>query len=321
MQALKRLDFALAATATLLAGCGGSGSTLPTSPSTPPVPSTYTVSGTLTATNGGQPLSASLDVNGTAAQAAGGTFSVTLPASLAGSLIFRIDAGGMVHRETYVRGGVSRSVALDVITQGSGFDMTFYRQLVRGTYDQPQAPLSLRRWTRAPNVYLRTVDDAGAAIDAKTLDSTEQAIREAVPTWSGFQATITRGADTRLRQAGWITVRWPAVVVAGECGRADVAVEGGEIELPYKNGGGCRCSGGPEIRPRTVRHEVGHAMGFWHTDSTADLMSGPAVAGCDGQPSARELYHAAIAYKRPVGNTDPDSDPIGAVNLAPLRVP
>jgi hypothetical protein len=39
-----------------------------------------------------------------------------------------------------------------------------------------------------------------------------------------------------------------------------------------------------------------------------------------GLPSARELAAAVIAYARPVGNTDPDIDPSGAVTLAPLAV-
>jgi hypothetical protein len=42
---------------------------------------------------------------------------------------------------------------------------------------------------------------------------------------------------------------------------------------------------------------------------------------CDKPISARELYHARIAYSRPVGNVDPDTDPVGTVTLAPLRVP
>jgi hypothetical protein len=40
----------------------------------------------------------------------------------------------------------------------------------------------------------------------------------------------------------------------------------------------------------------------------------------DDVPTARELYHAALAYKRPVGNRDPDSDPTSAVTLAPMIV-
>jgi len=40
----------------------------------------------------------------------------------------------------------------------------------------------------------------------------------------------------------------------------------------------------------------------------------------DDLPTARELYHAALGYKRPVGNRDPDTDPTSAVTLAPLVV-
>jgi hypothetical protein len=62
-------------------------------------------------------------------------------------------------------------------------------------------------------------------------------------------------------------------------------------------------------------------MGFWHTDSPADLMWHISGTCDNAMPSARELAHAAIAYRRPVGNTDPDVDPTTAVNLKPLRVP
>ena len=61
-------------------------------------------------------------------------------------------------------------------------------------------------------------------------------------------------------------------------------------------------------------------MGFFHTDSRSDVMFKSAVV-CDGSISGRELAAAAIAYARPVGNTDPDSDPSGAVTLAAKRVP
>src|SRR5262249_7414693 len=151
---------------------------------------------------------------------------------------------------------------------------------------------------------------------ARTLDSTEQAIRDAVSTWTAgrYSASVTRGTDSREGVSGWITVKWPTDSNGIACGQADVAREGGEIQLFYRSGGVCRCPGGPEIRPRTVRHEVGHAMGFWHTDNVSDVMSTGLYNGCDQQPSVRERYHAQIAYSRPVGNADPDADPTGTVN-------
>jgi hypothetical protein len=48
-------------------------------------------------------------------------------------------------------------------------------------------------------------------------------------------------------------------------------------------------------------------MGFYHTDSQNDVMSDGGT--CDEEPSGRERYHAAIAYARPPGNSDPDNDP------------
>ena len=63
-------------------------------------------------------------------------------------------------------------------------------------------------------------------------------------------------------------------------------------------------------KKRTTRHRI---------RSVVD-QSAVGVAGCDAPLSARELAHAAIAYARPIGNVDPDTDPAGTVNLAPLTV-
>jgi predicted Zn-dependent protease len=57
------------------------------------------------------------------------------------------------------------------------------------------------------------------------------------------------------------------------------------------------------IRPRTVKHELGHAFGYWHTGNAQDLMSGLAVSECDREPSAREVYHATVAYQTPIGTS------------------
>ncbi len=74
------------------------------------------------------------------------------------------------------------------------------------------------------------------------------------------------------------------------------------------------------MTPQIVRHELVHAFGFWHTDNVNDAMYGKANNVCDAPLSARERYHAAIAYARPVGNVDPDADPAGIVSLAPMTV-
>ena len=66
-------------------------------------------------------------------------------------------------------------VAIDAIGV-AGFDLNFYRQLVRDTSDAPEKLEPLRRWTCNPHVFLQTT----ALVDARTLDMVERTIRDAV---------------------------------------------------------------------------------------------------------------------------------------------
>lgn len=266
-----------------------------------------------------------------------GTVSVTLGTqtsvtSPAGSFAFAVSgttgaiarmtlsAPTIVERSLFVSTAASRDITVDAIVHGDGFDLDYYRRLVRRTFEEPQAPYALRRWTRAPRVYLKTVDEQGRPIDTETLRQTEIAIGDEAEAWTGGRfgvRDIVRGVETREGNPEWITVKWPATAVADYCGRAQVGTPGGWIELNYLNPL-CDCQGS-RISPGIVRHEMGHAMGFFHTGEPGDLLLATMPYGvwCNGRPSPRERFHAAIAYSRPVGNLDPDIDPGSTIQRVP----
>ena len=141
----------------------------------------------------------------------------------------------------------------------------------------------------------RRADD----VDAATLDATETILRESVWIWSGETfgiAEVARGAGTREKVPGWITVKWRAATSDDRCGRSTVGVAGGYIEFNLSPS--CRCGRPSGVYPRLIRHELGHAMGYYHTDSLADAMYGQAIPpnACDALPSDRERRHAKFAY-------------------------
>jgi hypothetical protein len=150
---------------------------------------------------------------------------------------------------------------------------------------------------------MKTVDEAGQPVDDVTLQMVEDSMRAVASDWGGSQfglAGVERGTSTREGQSGWLTVKWVNLDGVAFCGASPVGLDGGVIQFNYLRAT-CSCAGS-RISPRTARHELGHAFGYWHTDGNADVMSSSgSFGGCTAVPSAREVYHARIAYQTPIG--------------------
>lgn len=282
-------------------GCSGKAPTAPTMPVAPippvPAPQTFTLTGTIISSNGGSIGNVSVLVGGVAAAVSGNTFSVTLPAPQIASVI--------VTGESIITRATVAAVPGTTIVQlfGTGFDLKFYRELVRDYADGNLLPI--QRWTQAPRIYLQTVDDRNAPVDVRVLNDVAAAMENVAGALAGDRfglAGIERGTASRETEPGWITVKWVSSTEGTTCGNTNMVGQerGGIIRIWYRHGG-CRCT------TTIAQHELGHAMGYTHTSGTNELMSNPLT--CGSTPSQREREYMRYAYSRPVGNLDPDRDP------------
>jgi hypothetical protein len=238
-----------------------------------------------------------------------------------------ISKSGFISHDVWIawQSGARPNVQLDIIRDAPPFSMEFYRQFVRDMYDKSEgSPWPVLRWESSPSFYVRTLDQNGRAVEPEVLAVTLDALRRAVPEYTGGRysaAAIETGTDVRPALSGWINVDFrresgPGVV----CGRAFVGRNPGTITL-YEDI--CSC-GSIKVPGSVTMHEVGHAMGFFHVADTNSLMYPFDSGGCRaGALSPAESFHAAVAYSRPRQNSDPDKDPstsksIGAARSGPL---
>lgn len=303
--------------ALLSMACGGS----PTGPGpTPnPQPTTVTISGRVTTTLTGEAVAgATLSFSGRAVStSADGKWSLDGQNKEA-TLPVEVTAPGYLTRVTTVKVGQGRSdITIDLIRDGGEFSLAFYRQLVRDGFDSPNdvAAAPLRRWTKNPNFYIQTLNPkTGTAISAAELASLEAAIVAAVPQASGGTlsvGSITSGVEPRTN-TDTVSVVLEYDPSSQSCGRAVVGANPGRITLNYDR---CPC-GGLSLVPETMAHEVGHALGLQHTNA-GGVMDTNRVRSCGNTTfSPAELFHARIAYSRPVGNMDLDRDASGPALLS-----
>jgi carboxypeptidase family protein len=309
------------ATAAVAVACGGTGSTLPISPSSPNVARNGTFSGTILNYETNAPVAG---VGVLLAGSAGvtdnaGRFTLTnVPSSGVASLT--ASAPGYVFRGVGFALSTSRTGAVvNLLPDAPPFSLQFYRFFVRNSYEgfgtfQPTHP-----WTMSPSFYFRTiVDGSGERVPDDTINRIAEIYRKTVPQLTGGKfgvAAVESGDDARPVRDGWINVTFYASLgpifgtstVGGNSGT--ISIRFGMVSTSLTNPFNCFT---PEIG--IADHEITHSMGFYHTpDVYADTFSGE---GCPGTWPDYVRYHAAVMYSRPAGNIDPDVDPSSIANAA-----
>ena len=180
----------------------------------------------------------------------------------------------------------------------------FWNQLVFNTIDCPPnscgAPLERRSSsvlsTSSPDFHIRTHNDGGARVVS------EERVQQILAEIPRIVATITgqpfggRISDGSARSTGQITIEF--IDLGTElCGRATSGAAQGLVEIHSQAlsrdefdsfGQGC------PLFP-VLRHEMAHAMGFFHVTYGGDLMSWLPEYVSDF--SAREVHHMQLAYR------------------------
>lgn len=212
-----------------------------------------------------------------------------------------ISAPGFHTRETYLRGGSLRSLDIDLISP----TMPLWAEMAHNGGEAPQSVslVPTQRWTTNPNIYIWTTwKDSGLPVN--NVDFFVREIRRVIPQLSGFTlqaGLIETGPEQRPPTPGWINVQFHRSGNYGYLGKNP-----GEVQF----GGDSACN------YIAITHEMGHAMGYWHSRTPNTIMGtspGTCVAA-DFTPN--ELKVAKAMYARAPFNYYPDRDSSSSAALS-----
>jgi hypothetical protein len=266
------------------------------------------VSGRVVASHSGQAIpGATLLLDGIAPEKSGadGVYSLDTPPGSNRPL--NVVADGYQYRETYLRGGEVRSnVDIDLIPTAGAFPFGLYRQMARNGWEQPNNLQALQHWTVSPNIHLENRwRDTGAPISDAVLQYFVSEIQRVIPglTDGRFSAgRIEIGPEVWNFVPGYISIHFD---------------HSGNWSYVGQNPGQVQFGTAAPCTSIMIIHELGHAMGFWHSSVLGSVMGGHVLATCDlVNLTAEEQQVARVLYSRPPGNVEPDRDPPAAVAYA-----
>ncbi len=320
------IGFALVICVSLVGACTSKSS--PTEPSTPNQ-STSAVRGIVVEALTGHPIDAatlSFTVAGspqTLTTSGGGVWQLT-DGRLPGDVIIEISAPGYLTRRTHLQSVTSGGqISIDLIRDAAPFSLEFYRQLIRNQFDDPSSLMRLKRWTRNPNFYVDTRNPRdGTELSSSERDLVRSVIQGSVAQMTGGRlaaGAVEFAAGARGERPGVVNVSFVNQPGNEFCGWSMVGTDPGSLTLNLASRCDTPCG---TIAPRTLAHEVGHALGFYHVARGDVLSTNWSARDCGSTTMSRtEEHHARLAYARAPGNRDTDFDPLSTLFAEPAEAP